>query len=133
MSLKSQRDKFKQRIADLALEDDPLGVYYEFVQWTINNFDEKDPNSGLTQLLDEVTRKFKDDGSYKGDLRYLKLWTLYANRVSQRSAIGIYSQLWKNDIGVTYSLLYEEYASMLESVGRQVLFDSSVVSITQTK
>ncbi|KAJ3872301.1 hypothetical protein F5051DRAFT_303001, partial [Lentinula edodes] len=55
---------------------------------------------------------------YKADLRYLKLWVLYANRVSQRSAIGIYSQLWKNGFDVSYSLLYEEYARMLEAAGR---------------
>ncbi|KAJ3840400.1 hypothetical protein F5878DRAFT_613209 [Lentinula raphanica] len=117
-SLRSQRDKFRQRIAAIALEEDPLAVYVEFVQWTIDNFDGNDPHSGLDQLLDEATKSFKNDESYKADLRYLRLWTIYANRVSQRSAIGIYSQLWKNGFGVSYSLLYEEYARMLESVGR---------------
>ncbi|KAJ3783055.1 hypothetical protein GGU11DRAFT_781981 [Lentinula aff. detonsa] len=116
--LKSQQDKFKQRIAAITLEEDPLAVYVEFVQWTLDNFDDDDPHSELDQLLDEATRTFKNDESYKADLRYLKLWTLYANRVSQRSAIGIYSQLWKNGFGVSYSLLYEEYARMLETVGR---------------
>ncbi|KAJ4477193.1 hypothetical protein J3R30DRAFT_3703445 [Lentinula aciculospora] len=116
--LESQRDKFKQRITAIAFEEDPLAVYVEFVQWTLENFDDNDPDSGLFPLLYEATKKFKNDESYKADLRYLKLWTLYANRVSQRSAIGIYSQLWKNGFGVSYSLLYEEYAHMLEAVGR---------------
>ncbi|KAJ3815526.1 hypothetical protein F5876DRAFT_30363 [Lentinula aff. lateritia] len=116
--LESQRDKFKQRIAAIAFEEDPLAVYVEFVQWTLDNFDDNDPHSGLSQLLDEATKKFKKDEAYKADLRYLKLWALYANRVSQRSAIGVYSQLWKNGFGVSYSLLYEEYASILEAVGR---------------
>ncbi|KAF5391542.1 hypothetical protein D9757_002349 [Collybiopsis confluens] len=116
--LHNEREKFRQRIADLVSEDDPLAVYIEFVQWTIHNFSDDDPNSELIQLLDEATKKFRQDESYKHDLRYLKLWTLYANRVSQRSAIGIYSQLWKNGYGLTYSLLYEEYATALEAAGR---------------
>jgi checkpoint serine/threonine-protein kinase len=116
--LKNQRHRYQQRIAAIELEEDPLAVYVDFIHWTRANFDDNDPNSGLSQLLDEATRKFKNDELYKTDLRYLKLWTLYANRLSQRSAIGIYSQLWKKGFGVSYSLLYEEYALVLEAVGR---------------
>lgn len=97
-------------------EDDPLAAYDQFVKWTMKNYTEGDPSSGLLELLEEATRKFKDDISYKGDLRYLKLWCQYAHHVDR--PVDIYAFLVANDIGNGYALLYEEYAKALEIDGR---------------
>jgi len=75
-----------------------------------------DPNSGLVDLLEEATNKFKDDANYKGDLRYLKLWCQYARHVEKPASV--YALLAANDIGSGYALLYEEYAKALEADGR---------------
>jgi checkpoint serine/threonine-protein kinase len=96
-------------------EDDPLAAYDQFVKWTIKNYTEGDPNSGLLELLEEATSKFKDDTNYKGDLRYLKLWCHYARKVEK--PISVYAFLVANDIGNGYALLYEEYAKALEADG----------------
>lgn len=96
-------------------EDDPLAAYDQFVKWTIKNYAEGDPSSGLVELLEEATRKFKDDPSYKGDLRYLKLWCLYAQHVDK--PVTVYAFLVANKIGSSYALLYEEYAKALEVDG----------------
>ncbi|KAF5359438.1 hypothetical protein D9756_003475 [Leucocoprinus leucothites] len=115
-----QRLQFRKRLENtLEEEEDPLAVYHEFVLWTIKSYGDNDPKSGLIELLEESTRKFKHDPSYKTDLRYLKLWTLYAKHCERHGALSIYKYLMTNDIGVSYSLLYEEYANALELAGRK--------------
>ncbi|KAK7050963.1 protein kinase [Paramarasmius palmivorus] len=116
--LKKKRESFEKRKKRLNEEDDPLALYVDFVQWIINNFSGDDTQSGLTQLLEEATNAFRKDQSYKSDLRYLKLWTLRARKVDVSGALALYSHLLKNDIGTSYSLLYEEYAQLLEAKNR---------------
>ncbi|KAF9450884.1 hypothetical protein P691DRAFT_725098 [Macrolepiota fuliginosa MF-IS2] len=115
-----RRQQYRKQL-DTAVdeEEDPLALYHEFVQWTTRSYGENDPNSGLLQLLEEVTRKFKNDPLYKADLRYLKLWTLYAKHCERHGALSIYKYLMTNEIGISYSLLYEEYANALELAGRK--------------
>ena len=116
-----ERQRYRAKLAKaLTEEDDPLAAYYQFVEWTLKHYGEKDPKSGLTQLLEEATRVFKDDELYKTDLRYLKLWSLYARQVSRADAIVMYTSLMSNNIGTSYAILYEEYASLLEKDGRCV-------------
>jgi checkpoint serine/threonine-protein kinase len=106
--------------------DDPLAAYHQFVQWTIKNYGESNPKSGLKDLLMEATLQFKDDPLYKADLRYLKLWALYARQVDKADALAIYASLVANDIGTSYSALYEDYANLLEGGGRYVTTSSRV-------
>ncbi|KAG6820948.1 hypothetical protein H0H93_009184 [Arthromyces matolae] len=119
-NLEIQRQKYKQKLASaITDDDDPLAVYNEFVQWTVKNYGENDPRSGLRELLGQATKQFMRDPMYKTDIRYLKLWTLYAGQVDRASAIDIYANLLANEIGTSFSLLYEGYASLLEAEGRQ--------------
>ena len=116
-----ERKLYQSRIATaLNEEEDPLATYHQFVQWTIKNYGENDPKSGLLELLKDATNQFKNDSLYKTDLRYLKLWALYARQVEKAGAISIYSYLVSNDIGTSYSALYEDYANLLEDEGRWV-------------
>lgn len=113
-----ERQRFKQKLAAAVHEeDDPLSVYLEFVQWTMKHCGE-DPNSGLKELLVQATRAFMNDPIYKTDLRYLKLWTLYAGQVDRANAIDIYANLLGGEIGTSFALLYEGYAALLEAEGR---------------
>lgn len=119
--LHRERQQFKaQLVTARNEEDDPLAVYHQFVQWTLKAYGENDSESGLVELLEEATREFKKDPLYKTDLRYLKLWVLYARQVERPDAIAIFAYLVANDIGTSYSVLYEEYASLLELDGRCV-------------
>jgi len=122
MDRERERQKYKARLVTaLNEEDDPLAVYHQFVQWTIKNYGENDPRSGLAELLKEATTQFKDDSLYKTDLRYLKLWALYARQMDKQGAIAIYSSLIASEIGTSYSALYEDYANLLEDDGRCVI------------
>ena len=109
---------------ELALEDDsedadPLEVYSRFVYWTVENYPQgHSAESGLLELLEEATRVLRDDrgGKWRGDLRYLKLWVLYASYVDKPTVI--YKFLLVNEIGTNHALFYEEYAIALERANR---------------
>jgi hypothetical protein len=106
--------------AELALADedpdaDPLDAYCRLVYWTVENYPQgHSAESGLLELLEEATRALKDDrdGKWRGELKYLKLWVLYASYVEK--PVIIYKFLMANDIGTQWALLYEEYATVLE-------------------
>ncbi|KAH7907133.1 Mad3/BUB1 homology region 1-domain-containing protein [Hygrophoropsis aurantiaca] len=122
--LAQERQEYRDSIKEALEEDeDPLAAYDDFVKWTVQQFGEQDPASGLIQLLEETTRKFKDDPRYKGDLRYVKLWSSYA-RQTEKPAI-VYAYLISNEIGSMYALLYEEYAAALEKEGRRTEADKA--------
>ena len=72
----------------------------------------------LVPLLEETTRRFRHDARYKGDLRYLRLWILYAKYVD--SPREIFRFLEHNDIGTGMSSLYEEWAAVEEAAARSV-------------
>jgi hypothetical protein len=101
-------------------DDDPLGAYTAFVNWTLEAYPQgQSAESGLLELLEEATRVLKDDrgGRWRVELRYLKLWVLYAGYVEKPGVV--YMFLLANDIGTAWALLYEEYAGVLERSGRR--------------
>ncbi|KAI0049240.1 hypothetical protein FA95DRAFT_1604620 [Auriscalpium vulgare] len=108
---------------EVALEDeddDPLDAYSQLVYWTVENYPEgHSAESGLLELLEEATRVLKDDrdGRWRSDMRYLKLWVLYASYVEKPQII--YRYLMANDIGTCFALLYEEHAIVVERNGRR--------------
>jgi checkpoint serine/threonine-protein kinase len=108
-----KRQELRQRV-DAAIDnaDDPLAEYDHFVKWTIKNYPPGSRDSNLIELLHETTQKFKSDQVYKSDLRYLKLWALYARHVNKPARV--YQSLVADNIGTSYALLYEEYANALE-------------------
>lgn len=108
---------------ELALEDeedgDPLEAFCRLVYWTVENYPQgHSAESGLMELLEEATRVLKDhkDGMYRGDMKYLKLWLLYASYVDRPTIV--YRFLLANEIGTAHALLYEEHAAVLERDGR---------------
>lgn len=109
---------------ELALEDDdddPLEAYCRLIYWIVENYPEgNSAESGLLEVLEEATRVLKDDrdGKWRGEIKYLKLWLLYASFVEKPTTI--YRFLMANDIGTDLALLYEEYAAVLERDGRSV-------------
>lgn len=109
---------------EVALEDeddDPLEAYCRFVDWTVESYPQgHSAESGLLELLEEATRVLKNDrdGKWKDDIRYLRLWVLYASYVEKPAIIFKFCMV--NEIGTTHALLYEEFASALEKAGRRV-------------
>ncbi|KDR80241.1 hypothetical protein GALMADRAFT_223131 [Galerina marginata CBS 339.88] len=120
--LSATRNRLRINV-ELALDDedgDPLEAYCRLVYWTLENYPQgHSAESGLLELLEEATRALKDDrdGRWRGDLKYLKLWLLYASYVDKPTII--YKFLIANDIGTEFALLYEEHAAVLERDGRR--------------
>ncbi|KAJ7064726.1 other/BUB protein kinase [Mycena amicta] len=108
---------------ELALEDDeddPLEAYWRLVNWTLDNYPQGQSNeSGLLELLEEATRVLKDHrgGIWRQEMKYLKLWLLYASFVEKPTVI--HNFLIANEIGTEFALLYEEHASVLDRDGRR--------------
>jgi checkpoint serine/threonine-protein kinase len=100
-------------------DDDPLAAFVRFVDWTVDNYPQGEcVESGLLELLELATRTFADSPLYKNDMRYLKLWILYASIVDHSAKI--YAYLNANEIGTGYALFYEEYCNALERCGQYV-------------
>ncbi|KAJ2966794.1 hypothetical protein NUW54_g13703 [Trametes sanguinea] len=115
--LAQKRAKYRHRLSVALREDaDPLAAYVQFVEWTLDAYKDDLAHSGLIELLDEATRHFMDDDAYKSDLRYLKLWLLYAKHVED--PIVIYALLLSKGIGKIYAQTYQEYAEALQKRGK---------------
>ena len=115
---------------------DPLEAYSNFVYWTVENYPQgHSAESGLLELLEEATRVLRDDrgNRWRTDLRYLKLWVLYASYVDKPTIV--YKYLLVNEIGTTHALFYEEYAIALERANRCVpeLTFVPCISLTRRK
>ena len=117
-AINSESSRLRSQIAsEIDEADDPLALYDRFVKWIFDEYPREHlASSGLIELLEEATRRYKDDSSYKSDLRYLKLWTLYASLVDKPSVV--YKFILTNGIGTVYALLFEDYALTLERDGR---------------
>ncbi|PPR01810.1 hypothetical protein CVT26_013169 [Gymnopilus dilepis] len=120
--LSATRNRLRINV-ELAMDDeegDPLEAYCRLVYWTLDNYPQgHSAESGLVELLEEATRILKDDrgGKWRNDIKYLKLWLLYASYVEKPNVI--YKFLIANDIGTEFALLYEEHAAVLERDGRR--------------
>ena len=119
-ALSAESSKLRSQIASrVDKADGPLELYDRFVKWIFDKYpSEYLASSGLIELLEEATRRYKNDSSYKGDLRSLKLWTLYASLVDKPSSVFKFTLT--NGIGIVYALLFEEYALALERDSRYV-------------
>lgn len=118
--LGSTRNKLQINI-QLALEDedgDPLEAYCALVYWTLEHY--PSASSSLLELVEQATRVLKDhqQGRYRQDPRYVKLWILYAGFVEKPTII--FSFMLANEIGTDAASLYEHYATALEREGRYV-------------
>ncbi|KAF7312279.1 hypothetical protein MIND_00240900 [Mycena indigotica] len=115
----AERARLQAGLADaLANDDDPLAAYDQFIKWTIDNYPEGHPNSGLSDLLRQATTAFINEPIYKTDIRYLKLWILHARSLALPEGIAALASLMSSGIGTSYSTLYEEYARLLELNGQ---------------
>lgn len=120
--LSATRNRLRINV-ELSFEDedgDPLEAYSRLVNWTLENYPQgHTTESGLLELLEEATRVLKDHrgGKWKQEMKYLKLWLLYASYVEKPTVI--YRFMIANEIGTNFALLYEEFAAVLERDGRK--------------
>lgn len=92
--------------------DDPLLPWLRCVKWVRDTFSHDAQNMYINKLLETCTTTFQNDDKYRNDIRYLKLWILYAD--SSQDIEQVYSTMEGKGIGRCHSLFYEAYAIYLE-------------------
>ncbi|OCF61498.1 BUB protein kinase [Kwoniella mangroviensis CBS 10435] len=108
-----KRDKEGEDMIDKIL--DILDVYNKYILFVAQHHVSSDTH--LLPLLETTTRRFVNDTRYTQDIRYLKLWVMYARQIERREEIWAF--LESRDIGTRHSVFYEEWASALEGLGRR--------------
>lgn len=104
------------------MDDDPLDLHCMFCNY-LSGMDSQRvlPNGQLAQdllaqQLEFSTRMFKQDGRYKQDVRYLKLWLQFAPLVERPREV--YDYLHARGIGTDLSLLYESHCKLLVEMNK---------------
>ncbi|KAI5789116.1 Mad3/BUB1 homology region 1-domain-containing protein [Geopyxis carbonaria] len=115
----AKQSEFEQELNHAQELDDPLEAWLRYINWTVETFPSgNSSDSGLLSLLERVTKEFLHDSHYKNDLRYLKLWIQYARDFSDAPR-EIFAYLSRHGIGQKLALFYEDYAALLESMGKR--------------
>ena len=112
---KQEREKWESRLVAEANGGDPLDVWIKFIQW---QQDTSITGGGplqqqLLPMLERCAHTFKDDARYADDIRYLRVWIDYAQRV--RDAEPIFDYLYARHIGQLHALFWISWAAVLES------------------
>lgn len=111
--------EFEKELKTASDLDDPLEVWVRYVNWTVETFPSGNSHdSGLVNLLERVTREFIHEEQYKNDPRYLKLWLQYIQNYSDAPREA-FAYIARHEIGQRLALFYEEFAALLESIGRK--------------
>lgn len=119
-TLQSGHEQFKEQLDNIDEQDDPLQIYINYIEWTIQMYPQGPKGeSNLLWLLQDATDEFRDDPRYKSDPRYLKIWLEYAKHSEYQK--NVYLHLIENDIGQTLALFYEDYAAYFERLNKYVL------------
>ncbi|KAJ3228093.1 hypothetical protein HK099_006718 [Clydaea vesicula] len=103
----------KQEENELETQDE-LDIYLKYINWIQQNFPAG--HKDLNELRFKTCRKFKANSKYKNDLRFLELWISVAR--DAKEPIEVFKYLSINEIGITFSLFYIEYASAMKFMGK---------------
>lgn len=111
--------EFEKELNTASELDDPFEVWVRYVNWTVETFPAGNSHdSGLLHLLERATREFLHEEQYKNDPRYLKLWIQYIQNHSDAPREA-FAYIARHNIGQRLALFYEEFATLLESIGRK--------------
>lgn len=72
--------------------------------------------SRIIPVVESASRRFIDDARYSQDMRYLKMWIIYQRHVERREEVWQF--LESRDIGTRHAAFYEEWALVMEGLGR---------------
>eukprot|EP00898_Chlorokybus_atmophyticus_P003015 jgi/Chlat1/3714/Chrsp251S03868 len=83
-----------------------------FIRWVQEAYPEAGAQSELLPILEKCARAFQHDTRYADDVRYLRVWILYADCCSEPQ--DVFAFLEANNIGQSHSLFYAAYATCME-------------------
>ncbi|KAJ2662502.1 protein kinase [Coemansia sp. RSA 1199] len=114
--LQEQNTQFQQEIAatDPVESDDPLDVYYRYVQWLLEVFPQAHGHHAIIKLVEKPLQLFRHEERYRNDARFVKMWIWYTSIVGTGQD-AVFQFLVANRIGDSQAVFYEEYAKHLEA------------------
>ncbi|KAJ2877793.1 protein kinase [Coemansia aciculifera] len=117
--LQAQNAQFQAEISalDPSETDDPLDVYYRYIQWLIEVFPQAVGHQAVIKLVERPIRLFRDQERYRNDSRYLKMWIWYCSLIYEGQE-AVFQHLLAQKVGDSLALLYEEYGKLLEGRGK---------------
>jgi hypothetical protein len=101
---------------------DPLEKWLEYIKWTKDTFSSGGKSSELLPLLEKCTREFHDKELYRDDIRYLRVWIMYADCLPDPS--DVFSYMRDHGIGQGHALFYIAYATFCELTRNYSLADT---------
>ena len=128
--IEADRARFIEAIEDY-VGDDPLEKWLDYIRWTKETFSSTGKTSELLPLLEKVTREFHESDKYRDDLRYLKVWIMYADNLPDPS--DVFSYLMDHNIGQGHALFFMAYATFCELTRNYALADSTYQKGIQAK
>ncbi|TMW47884.1 hypothetical protein DOY81_007034 [Sarcophaga bullata] len=88
--------------------DDPLSVWYNYVEWIEQSFPSGGKESGLKEVLSKCLSKFESDERYKQDRRMIKLYIKFIDGLQDPAEC--YQQLFNAGIGTMVADFYIAWA-----------------------
>lgn len=73
-----QRKQFESAIQNY-VGDDPLELWYEYIQWVEQSYPRSGKETALTELLSKCLNQFENDERYNQDRRMVKLYIRYVS------------------------------------------------------
>ncbi|KAJ1733855.1 protein kinase [Coemansia biformis] len=117
--LQERNAQFQAEIAtlDITESDDPLDVYYRYIRWLLEVFPQAHGQQMVIKLVEAPLKLFRGQERYRNDARFVKMWVWYTEIVVDGQE-AVYQFLVANKIGDSLAMLYEEYAKLLEGLGK---------------
>lgn len=78
--LLAQRKALEKEIHDYT-GDDPLSVWYNYIEWIEQSFPSGGKESGLQEVLSKCLAEFESDERYKQDRRMIKLYIKFVSAI----------------------------------------------------
>ena len=120
--IEAQRVRFVEAI-ERYTGDDPLEKWVEYIKWTKDTFVSGGKTSELLPLLEKCTREFHQSDQYRNDIRYLRVWIMYADCLPDPS--DVFSYMMDHNIGQVHALFFIAYATFCELTRNYALADST--------
>ena len=120
--IEAQRVRFVEAIEGYT-GDDPLEKWVEYIKWTKDTFVSGGKTSELLPLLEKCTREFHQSDQYRNDIRYLRVWIMYADCLPDPS--DVFSYMMDHNIGQGHALFFIAYATFCELTRNYALADST--------
>ena len=120
--VEAQRVRFVRAIEGYT-GDDPLEGWVEYIKWTKDTFVSGGKTSELLPLLEKCTREFHQSEQYRNDIRYLRVWIMYADCLPDPS--DVFSYMMDHNIGQGHALFFIAYATYCELTRNYALADST--------